>query len=313
MNYTIDDALASEGELDWIDFKREFDPASPAAWCEIVKDIVAMANSGGGFIVIGLDDDGTPSSRDIQAALAVDPATVTDKIRRYTGLQFASFSLHRRQRSGVEVQLFQIGAVPYPIIFTNAGTYELPDKKQGRAFSVGQVYFRHGAKSEPGVSDDLRRFVDREVARLREEWLGNIRKVVEAPVGSVVSVAPAASLDLTRDAAAIPARLVHALDAAAVPWRSPDETHPHRQKEALLEINRRLDGKGRINAFDIQLARRHFKAEDDPNLVYKPRFGSCQYSPAFVDWLVQEFEKDANFFQQLRERPRGETHGGNVE
>lgn len=301
MNHTIDDALSSQGEHDWVDFKREFNPTSPAAWCEIVKDIVAMANSGGGFIVVGLEDDGMPSLAGVQT---VDPAVVTDKIRRYTGVQFASFSLHRRQRHGVEVQVFEVGATPNPIIFTNVGTYELPDKKQARVFSVGQVYFRHGAKSEPGVSEDLRGFVDREVSRLRDEWLGNIRKVVEAPAGSVVSVATTASLDLTRDAAAVPARLVHAPDAAEVLWRSPDDTHPYRQKEALVEINRRIDGKGQINAFDIQLVRRLFKAEEDPNLVYKPKFGTFQYSPAFIDWLVQEFEKQPNFFQRLRERPR---------
>lgn len=304
MDYSVDDALSSEGEHGWVDFKREFDPASPAAWCEIVKDVVAMANSGGGFVVIGLNDDGTLSGRDIQAALAVDPAVVVDKIRKYTGLQFASFSLHRRQRNGTELQVFEVSAVQYPVVFTNAGTYELPDKKQGRAFSVGQVYFRHGAKSEPGISDDLRQFVDREVSRLREEWLGNIRKVVEAPAGSVVSIAPATPVDVVRDGPAIPARLVHAEDAAPVPWRSPDITHPYRQKEALIEINRRIDGKGHVNAFDIQLVRRHFKAADDPNLIYKPKFGTFQYSPAFVDWLVLEFEKDPAFFLSLRDKPR---------
>ena len=107
MNHSIDDALASEGEHDWVDFKREFDPGSAAAWCEVVKDVVAMANSGGGFILVGVNDDGTPSGSDIQAALAVDPAVAVDKIRKYTGVQFASFSLHRRQRNGVNVQVFE--------------------------------------------------------------------------------------------------------------------------------------------------------------------------------------------------------------
>ena len=93
-------------------------------------------------------------------------------------------------------------------------------------------------------------------------------------------------------------------DAGPVLWRSPDITHPYRQKEAIVEINRRIDGKGHVNGFDIRLVRRHFKAEDDPNLVYKPKFGTCTYSCAFVDWLVHEFEKDPTFFLSLREKPR---------
>jgi len=44
------------------DFKGRFDTSKAEDWCEIVKDIVAMANSGGGSIVAGIDDDGTPSA-----------------------------------------------------------------------------------------------------------------------------------------------------------------------------------------------------------------------------------------------------------
>lgn len=237
--------------------------------------------------------------------LNLDPAVVTDKVRKYTGCQLAAFSLNQRERDGIMVQAIQVGAAQYPLVFTSPGTYELPDKKQARAFSVGQVYFRHGTKSEPGNTDDLRGFVDREVSRIREEWLGNIRKVVEAPVGSVISVA-AVAID-SHDAAAIPARLVHAPDATAVAWRSPDDTHPFREKEAIVEINRRIHGRGRINAFDILLVRRYLKMKDDPNLVYKPKFGSCQYSTAFVDWLAGEFEKDDQFFHRLRGLKRDQS------
>lgn len=302
MNHTVDDAISVEGEHDWVDFKREFDPRSPAAWCEMVKDIVAMANSGGGFVVIGVEDDGQAASTDIQSALQLDPAILTDKVRKYTGVQFGSFSLHDLQARGRQVLVLEIGASPYPMPFVNVGTYSIADNKQKTAFSVGQVYFRHGAKSEPGLIDDFRAFVDREVSRQREEWLGNIRKVVEAPTGSVVSI-QAPTIDQGA-AAAIPARLVNAPDATPVLWRNPDDTHPHRQKEALAEINRRIQGKGHINQFDIQLVRRHFAMEGDPNLVYKPRYGSVQYSPAYVDWVVEEFEKDQEFFHRLREKAR---------
>jgi hypothetical protein len=307
MRETVEAALASDGEQSWgeqswVDFKREFDPSSAASWCEIVKDIVAMANSGGGFIVIGLENDGLPSTAKIDAAIALDPATITDKVRKYTGVQLGTFSLHPGQKAGHDVQVIKIEAVKYPIVFTNVGSYELPNKKQERAFSVGQVYFRHGAKSEPGTGDDLRLFVDREVSQIREEWLGNVRKVVEAPAGSTVTVAPAAA-----EEPAIAARLVNVPDAVAVAWRSPDVTHPYRQKEALIEINHRIEGMGRVTSFDFQVARRSLRIDEDPNLIYKPKFGSCQYSTAFVDWVVGEFEKDPRFFLTLREKAR-ESH-----
>ncbi|CAN5508248.1 hypothetical protein BH20VER3_BH20VER3_19370 [soil metagenome] len=53
-----------------------------------------MANSGGGTILIGVADDGQ-SAADSAALkiLQTDPAKITDKIAKYTGVQFDSFTV----------------------------------------------------------------------------------------------------------------------------------------------------------------------------------------------------------------------------
>ena len=48
MSDILQKALAAERESSRIEFKREFNPASRAQWCEAIKDIAAIANSGGG-------------------------------------------------------------------------------------------------------------------------------------------------------------------------------------------------------------------------------------------------------------------------
>ena len=50
----IDKALAAKRESKHIEFKEGFDPASGHDWCESIKDIVAIANSGGGVLIFGL-------------------------------------------------------------------------------------------------------------------------------------------------------------------------------------------------------------------------------------------------------------------
>ena len=77
-----------------------FDPASPKDWCEIVKDIVAMANLGGGVFVFGANDDGTPAGENLYNILALDSARITDKIAKYTGEQSADFEIHKLERQG---------------------------------------------------------------------------------------------------------------------------------------------------------------------------------------------------------------------
>jgi predicted HTH transcriptional regulator len=51
-----DRAVVTRRENRTIDFKSQFDPGSEADCIELVKDLVAMANSGGGTILVGVKD-----------------------------------------------------------------------------------------------------------------------------------------------------------------------------------------------------------------------------------------------------------------
>ena len=58
MAIALDEAVAASAETDAMDFKAAFEAAVPGAWCGLVKDMVAIGNSGGGAIVIGVDRNG---------------------------------------------------------------------------------------------------------------------------------------------------------------------------------------------------------------------------------------------------------------
>ena len=45
---------AAKGESRSLDFKERFDPRDRSEWVELIKDFVAMANSGGGLIVVSV-------------------------------------------------------------------------------------------------------------------------------------------------------------------------------------------------------------------------------------------------------------------
>src|SRR5262249_3822598 len=90
----IKDAVVTEiakGEGDRLDFKGAFDPSLTGDWCELIKDIIAMAKSGGGCVIVGLNDDGKPSGDNVAAFLALDAADVGNKIHKYTGHHFSDF------------------------------------------------------------------------------------------------------------------------------------------------------------------------------------------------------------------------------
>jgi predicted HTH transcriptional regulator len=184
----IEWAVSVPRESKYIDFKRDFDTASAEAWCEVIKDIVAMANSGGGIILFGLENDGIRSRMDHAALLAYDIADITNKIAKYTNYQFDEIEIVEIKRAGVVHAAFLISAAEAPIIFTRPGTYEIADRKQKTAFGQGTIYFRHGAKSEHGNHNDLLKWREREIAKARKTWLGGIRKVIEAAPADTVTV-----------------------------------------------------------------------------------------------------------------------------
>lgn len=288
----------SEKESARLDFKAGFQDCT-RDWCEVLKDIVAMANSRGGMIVFGIADDGHPSGCDVTSLRLLDPAKITDKIAAYTGVQFADMALLTVERSGSSYPAFVVGRAKTPLVFSKPGTYPLPGEKpsQKTAFSQGTVYVRHGAKSEPATSEDLRQFIERRIEQVGRSWRRGIRRVVTAPDGHEVRVVPP-NMKLVPDQDAQEVRLVNHPSAPTARFLNPDATHPYRQKELIPEVIKRLGGKTRVTSHDILCARRIHNTDDDPNFTYASRFGSRQYSAAFADWLAEQFLTDPDFFKK---------------
>jgi len=101
----------------YIDFKDGFDIDSEKDWCDIVKNSVAMANSGGGIILIGAGDDGVPSGSDVTPVLDIDPAVLADMIAAYTGERFSGFKIAELDKEGVKIAALLIESVSIPMVF----------------------------------------------------------------------------------------------------------------------------------------------------------------------------------------------------
>ena len=186
-------ALNAKRESKYVEFKERFDLDSGGEWCEVIKDIVAMANSGGGIIVFGLDNARRPTTTDLSALAHLDPADVANKVSRYTGSTQLELEVRELEKAGRTLYAFAIQSVSIPIVFQKPGTYDIGSGKQRTAFSVGTVYFRHGAKSEPGTSDDIRTAIEPQLEYIRNSWIKGVRKVVQSPEGSqIIAVRPAA-------------------------------------------------------------------------------------------------------------------------
>jgi hypothetical protein len=263
---------------------------------ELVRDIAAMANSGGGVIVL----DGVA---------AADEELIHEQLERYAEPEFEGFAVEPVTRNGRPAAAIVVeGAVGAPLVFTRSGRYRDSEGGEHVAFARGGLYFRHGAKSEPATGLDVRDFIRRQLDATRTQWLANIRAVMHAPDGAEVAVVETAERDEEGRPTLI--RLTTDPHAPLYGQVDPDHSHPYRQKEVIREVNARL-GEGTVNAFDVLSVRRvHAISEETrPEFVHVPKFGSPQYSDAFVDWFVSEVHRDPEFIAQakaayLASRPR---------
>jgi hypothetical protein len=111
------------------------------------KDVAALANSGGGVILFGVDKRGEPTGAPLPSALP--PHTI------------------ETVKFGKRVLAMTVAEAPTPIV------------------CEGVVYIRRGARSVPAMTEDLAQIVERRVEAARREWLGAVRRVVREPEAPV--------------------------------------------------------------------------------------------------------------------------------
>lgn len=113
---------------------------------ELASEIGALT-ARGGYLVLGLDDGGRPSGRmDARMAARFDDATVRDKLARY--LPDVDLHVGKHEDSGGYTVVMAV--MPHPdgaVVFAADGAFEHRGK-QTVAFRKGELFVRHGSKSE---------------------------------------------------------------------------------------------------------------------------------------------------------------------
>ena len=279
-----------------IDFKQEFNPNDTGDWCEIIKDIVAFANSGGGLIIFGVQNDGKKYKFDNKIIISLDTATITDKIEKYTNVSFSDVSIIAIKRKSKKCAVFLIGPSVYPIIFGVQGNYQ-KNNKQKTAFSKGAVYFRRGSKSQPGTFHELKRIIDNLIKKQQKEILKGMRKVVDVPIDHEVKILPK---NIKISETGYPVKIARKGETpTSAALLDPDKTHPNRQKEVLHKLNTKL--KLKLNQHDFQCLKKMYKINENEEFFYKSKFGASQYSQALIDWIIERYTSNKNFFKEARD------------
>jgi hypothetical protein len=294
-------ALAAARPSQRVAFRPELKPSTPGVWCELAKDVAALANSGGGVIVFGVARDGSLTGWNPEHLLQVGMARIHREVDAYIGGHL-DVRVGPGRRAGRKVATMQVSARRgAPLVFQQDATYQDKAGREHTPFHRGMVFFRHGTRSGPATAKDLARFAAHEERRIRRDILEHLRQVAKAPTGSEVIVVPPES---AAPGSVERFRVVDDPKAPVLARTDFDVTHPFRQKE-LVEILNQRAGRPIATAFDIQCVRRVHGTDRRDDFFHRPKFGSPQYSESYVRWLLSQYERDPQFFEKAKAADRG--------
>lgn len=86
------------------------------------------------------------------------------------------------------------------------------------------------------------------------------------------------------------------------------KSHPNRQKEVIQKMKVAVP-RLTINQHDIQCVNKAHGVKKRPEYFYqgKVKGSPAQYSQAFVDWLIQQHQRDGEFFAKAKAKAKGES------
>ena len=181
--------MQSLGESQHQDLKLTFDTANPKAKVELVKDLVAMANGGGGRIVFGCSETTQPGI-DEAVVRKLDSAKVSDLVATF--IRPATLKIAHEITSlgnGRCLYTLTVAAPEYPIVMAKKGDWSGMNNRVDRPlFNEGDVWFRENTGVKRITFEYLRSWIDRIRQREREGVLELLNKIINVPDGAEIQI-----------------------------------------------------------------------------------------------------------------------------
>lgn len=184
--------LLKYGEEDlYIDYKETIEKSNDKEWIELSKDIMAFANSCGGYLLFGVQDSTFNLIGLNQGSAAI--AKNTDMVQQKTNRYIEPEILNLRSKEHVtEGKIFVVLFVPESIgkthVVSKDAFVKYPSGDRKLIFHKGTIYVRRSAGNHLCDSRDLDELISKRIKHFKKNLLDNISRVVEAPAESDVYI-----------------------------------------------------------------------------------------------------------------------------
>ena len=229
-------------ECAYLELKRQFIPG-PREWAELARDVVALANSGGGLVVFGIADDCTRIGLSASLTSVLDPAKLIDQLRR----KAPSASIRTEY---VEVVYYRkrfgcllVSSVVVPLVFDVEWGYNDSAGNHHLVIRPGLLYVRTPGRSGPAREIDVREVWQHSVDLATQKTLARIERVASLPPDAELIVSSGPKSDtgfvLVSGSEGRPVRIVDDPSAPAVSLRdvlSPEVPYSSVSGELMSQV-----------------------------------------------------------------------------
>ena len=150
-------------ESEELDYKLYVDLDSKKCSLEICSDVMAMANTRGGYIIIGVANDFSPVG--LPPEFHIDQARIQQIVGTYLKPVPESKYLEKTleiNETRKKFAFIYVKPSDEPIVACKEGNYtEHPTNKTISCFRSADIFVRKGSSSQRADSDDLRRLIQK--------------------------------------------------------------------------------------------------------------------------------------------------------
>ena len=139
-------------------------PATSSEKSQLAKAIIAMANSDGGYILLGINDDKTIKGID---DVELDPAKMNDLASAFSRPEIKNITT-----TVYEKESLKVGVIFVPLS-DNIPHITIKDTEK---LNKNIIYVRHSGQSEPANYEDMERLVLKAVIRRQKELMRHLEE-----------------------------------------------------------------------------------------------------------------------------------------
>jgi hypothetical protein len=160
-----------------LDYKLTIDVSDTSQKVEMAKDVMAMANTAGGYIVIGVDNSGAVMGCERNAAARMDESVIRSQVAGYTTARIPIFVDNRVVHEARQLVVITVLPVAGTLVIAEA---DGNSANRPPAFRSGDVLVRHGSSSERWNQADAEFLLRRIISTRKEEWLGEFGRDIRS-------------------------------------------------------------------------------------------------------------------------------------